>query len=235
MHPPSLILFDIDGTLLTSGGAGETALRVGFKREFGLEEDLTGVPIAGRTDSGIARQVLHKHGLELSPANIERFFTGYLSELAAQLPDRPGRVLPGICELLGVLRDRPGIHLGLLTGNLERGAHIKLKHFGLDGFFPFGAFADDHHDRNALGPVALSRAADFHGFEFSAEQVWVIGDTEHDIACARAFGARAMAVATGNFSVDFLSQHNPDALFTDLGDTGLVLETLGVSGTPAAR
>jgi phosphoglycolate phosphatase len=229
MNPPTLLLFDIDGTLLTSGGAGETALRVGFKREFGLEEDLSGVPIAGRTDSGIARQVLRKHGLELSPANFERFFSGYLFELAAQLPNRPGRVLPGIFELLKALRGRPDIHLGLLTGNLERGAHIKLKHFGLDGIFPFGAFADDHHDRNALGPVALSRAADFHGFQFSAEHVWVIGDTEHDIACARAFGAKAVGVATGNFSVDFLSRYSPDALFTDLGDTASVLRAIGLT------
>jgi phosphoglycolate phosphatase-like HAD superfamily hydrolase len=228
MTPPTLILFDIDGTLLTSGGAGEAALKVGFKREFGLEEDLRDVPIAGRTDSGIARQVLHKHGLELSPANVERFFTGYLTELAAQLPNRAGRVLPGIFALLDVLRGRPDIHLGLLTGNLERGAQIKLKHFGLDGFFPFGAFADDHHDRNALGPVALARAADFHGIHFGPERVWVIGDTEHDIACARAFGAKAMGVATGNFSLGFLSQHKPDALFSDLGDTRSVLHAMGV-------
>jgi phosphoglycolate phosphatase len=227
MNPPTLILFDIDGTLLTSGGAGETALKVGFRREFGLEEDLSDVPIAGRTDSGIARQVLQKHGLELSPSNIERFFSGYLSELGTLLPNRPGRVLPGIFPLLEVLRGRSEIHLGLLTGNLERGARIKLKHFGLDGIFPFGAFADDHHDRNALGPVALSRAADFHGFPFSVERVWVIGDTEHDIACARAFGAKAMGVATGNFSEDFLSQHHPDALFSDLGDTDSVLRALG--------
>jgi phosphoglycolate phosphatase-like HAD superfamily hydrolase len=229
MNPPTLILFDIDGTLLTSGGAGETALKVGFKREFGLEEDLRNVPIAGRTDSGIARQVLRKHGLELSPANIERFFNGYLFELAAQLPNRPGSVLPGIFDLLEVLRGRPDMHLGLLTGNLERGARIKLKHFGLEGIFPFGAFADDHHDRNALGPVALSRAAEFHCFQFSAERVWVIGDTEHDIACARAFGAKAMGVATGNFSVDFLSQHKPDALFPNLSDTGLVLKAIGAA------
>jgi phosphoglycolate phosphatase len=228
MKPPTLILFDIDGTLLTSGGAGEIALKVGFKREFGLEEDLRDVPIAGRTDSGIARQVLQKHGLELSPENIERFFAGYLSELVVQLPIRSGRVLPGIEELLAVLRSQAHVHLGLLTGNLERGARIKLEHYGLDGIFPFGAFADDHHDRNALGPVALSRAAELQGICFPAERVWVIGDTEHDIACARAFGANAMGVATGNFTVDFLSQHGPDALFPDLGDTASVLRAMGI-------
>ena len=226
MNPPTLILFDIDGTLLTSGGAGETALKSGFQREFGLGEDLTSISIAGRTDSGIARQVLQKHGLEVSPANIERFFSCYLAELAVQLPLRSGRVLPGIVELLAALRERSDISLGLLTGNLERGAQLKLQHYGLGGIFPFGAFADDHHDRNALGPVALSRAAEFHGFPFSAQRVWVIGDTEHDIGCARAFGARAMGVATGNFSVEFLSQHRPDALFSDLGDVASVLRAL---------
>jgi phosphoglycolate phosphatase-like HAD superfamily hydrolase len=227
MKPSTLILFDIDGTLLQSGGAGETALKLGFQREFGLEEDLRSVPIAGRTDSGIARQVLQKHGLEVSPSNMERFFGSYLAELAVQLPLRPGRVLPGIVELLEILRARPHIALGLLTGNLERGARIKLEHFGLEGIFPFGAFADDHHDRNALGPVALSRAADFHGCSFPPERVWVIGDTEHDIACARAFGAKAMGVATGNFAVDFLEQHRPDSLFADLADTASVLRALG--------
>jgi phosphoglycolate phosphatase-like HAD superfamily hydrolase len=226
VNPPTLILFDIDGTLLTSGGAGETALKSGFQREFGLGEDLTSISIAGRTDSGIARQVLQKHGLEVSPANIERFFSCYLAELAVQLPLRSGRVLPGIVELLAALRERSDISLGLLTGNLERGAQLKLQHYGLGGIFPFGAFADDHHDRNALGPVALSRAAEFHGFPFSAQRVWVIGDTEHDIGCARAFGARAMGVATGNFSVEFLSQHRPDALFSDLGDVASVLRAL---------
>jgi phosphoglycolate phosphatase-like HAD superfamily hydrolase len=226
VNPPTLILFDIDGTLLTSGGAGETALKSGFQREFGLGEDLTSISIAGRTDSGIARQVLQKHGLEVSPANIERFFSCYLAELAVQLPLRSGRVLPGIVELLAALRERSDISLGLLTGNLERGAQLKLQHYGLGGIFPFGAFADDHHDRNALGPVALSRAAEFHGFPFSAQRVWVIGDTEHDIGCARAFGARAMGVATGNFSVEFLSQHHPDALFSDLGDVASVLRAL---------
>jgi phosphoglycolate phosphatase-like HAD superfamily hydrolase len=227
MKPTTLILFDIDGTLITSGGAGENALKIGFQKEFGLAEDLSSVSIAGRTDSGIARQVLQKHGLEVSPANIERFFSCYLAELAVQLPLRPGRVLPGIFELLGVLRERAHVSLGLLTGNLERGARLKLDHYGLGGIFPFGAFADDHHDRNALGPVALARAAVFHDHPFSAAQVWIIGDTEHDIGCARAFGAKAMGVATGSFSVVCLSQYRPDALFADLGDLPSVLHALG--------
>lgn len=227
MNRPTLLLFDIDGTLITSGGAGENALKIGFQREFGFEEDLSAVSIAGRTDSGIARQVLQKHGLEVSEANIERFFSCYLAELEVQLPQRPGRVLPGIFQLLEALRERTHFSLGLLTGNLQRGAQLKLQHYGLDGIFPFGAFADDHYDRNALGPVALSRAASFHGASFSPEQVWVIGDTEHDIGCARAFGAKAMGVATGNFSVEFLTHHRPDALFPDLGDVAAVLRSFG--------
>lgn len=227
MSSQTLILFDIDGTLLTSGGAGERALRTGFRREFGLEEDLSSVRIAGRTDSGIALEVLKKHGLETSQRNIERFFSSYLADLAVELPLKPGRVLPGIRELLDLLRPRPHISLGLLTGNLRQGAELKLRHYGLADFFPFGAFADDHHDRNALGPVALSRANLHHGTRFAPEQVWVIGDTEHDIACARAFGAKALGVATGSFSVDFLSQHSPDALFSDCGDVAAVLRALG--------
>ena len=227
MSDPSLILFDIDGTILTSGGAGECALRLGFKEEFGLHEDLTTIEISGRTDSGIARQVLAKNGLEASPINVNRFFEGYLRELERQLPQRQGRVLPGIFQLLQVLRKRPHVRLGLLTGNLQKGADLKLRHYGIDGVFGFGAFADDHHDRNALGPIALNRAITLHGHAFTPERTFVIGDTPHDITCARAFGAHAVAVATGSFTVEQLAQHTPDALFSDLGDLEAALRALG--------
>jgi phosphoglycolate phosphatase-like HAD superfamily hydrolase len=227
MSPTTLVLFDIDGTILTSGGAGEYALRRGFQEEFGLEENLTQVEISGRTDSGIARQVLAKHGLEATADNIARFFKSYLRELEKELPVRQGRLLPGVQALIGHLQTRQDVCMGLLTGNLEAGAKLKLEHYGLGGIFQFGAFADDHHDRNRLGPFAMDRARCLHGHSLSVERTFVIGDTPHDIACARACGAQAVAVATGSFGVDELAAHQPDSLFEDLNRLDAVLHALG--------
>jgi len=227
MTKSTLLLFDIDGTLLTSGGAGECALRLGFQEEFGLEENLTQIEISGRTDSGIARQVLAKHGLEPSEENLHRFFEGYLRQLERELPTRPGRLLPGVLPLLNALSALPQVCLGLLTGNLERGAALKLRHYGVHGHFQFGAFADDHHDRNQLGGFALQRAFDLHGVTFEPQRTFVLGDTPHDITCARACGAKAIAVATGSFSPEQLAQHHPDALFADFSNLPAVLRALG--------
>jgi phosphoglycolate phosphatase-like HAD superfamily hydrolase len=226
MQKTSLILFDIDGTLLTSGGAGEHALRAGFEEEFGIRDDLRRIEISGRTDSGIALQMLKLHGIEVSAENLERFYGGYLRNLARELPARPGRLLPGIWEVLEALVRMPHVALGLLTGNLQDGARLKLEHYRVADFFPFGAFADDHHDRNELGRFALARAREMHGVEFMPQQVTVIGDTPHDISCARAVGARAVAVATGGFRAEQLAEHGPDVLLEDMGDLPRALEAL---------
>jgi phosphoglycolate phosphatase-like HAD superfamily hydrolase len=228
MIHPTLVLFDIDGTILTSGGAGETALRHGFFEEFGLEENLTQIEISGRTDSGIARQVLAKHNLEASEENLRRFFEGYLRELERQLPTRSGRLLPGVLPLLQSLQKLPHVCLGLLTGNLERGATLKLQHYGVGEVFKFGAFADDHHDRNQLGAFALARAREIHGVTFESHRTFVLGDTPHDISCARACGAQAVAVATGSFTLEELAPFEPDALFSDFSDTPAVMRALGL-------
>ncbi|MEI7773392.1 MAG: HAD family hydrolase [Verrucomicrobiota bacterium] len=223
----TLVLFDIDGTILTSGGAGEYALRMGFEEEFSLHEDLSGIEISGRTDSGIARQVFAKHGLTVSEENLQRYFRGYLRHLQQQIPLRIGRVFPGVVRLLEALALRQHVSLGLLTGNLERGARIKLQHYGVDEHFKFGAFADDHYDRNALGDFALKRGNELHSVAFVPDRTYVIGDTPHDISCARAFGARVIAVATGSFTVEQLACYKPDALFSDLDDTASVLRAMG--------
>lgn len=229
MTEPTLLLFDIDGTLLTSGGAGETALRLGFQEEFGLEETLTQVEISGRTDSGIARQILAKHGLEATAENLERFFNGYLRHLEGLLPKREGRLLPGVQPLLERLLEMPNVCLGLLTGNLERGAFLKLRHYGIGNVFKFGAYADDHHDRNQLGAFALARARTLRGITFAPECTFVLGDTPHDISCARACGAKVLAVATGSFTLDQLAPFHPDSLLPDLSDLPAVLRALGQS------
>jgi phosphoglycolate phosphatase len=126
--------------------------------------------------------------------------------------------------LLDLLRQREDIVLALLTGNLERGAKLKLTHYGVWHYFEFGAFADDHHDRNALGPFARARARERHGFEFPPERIFVLGDTPHDIACARAIGARAVAIATGKYSTAELAAHAPDFLLKDGADIDAVLK-----------
>ncbi len=219
-----LLLFDIDGTLMTSGGAGERALRRGFLARFGIDDDLKHVEIAGRTDSGIARQMLAAHRLPETPENLTAFYDGYLHFLREELPASPGRLLPGILPLLEALKSQPGIVLGLLTGNLVRGAELKLTYYGVWHYFAFGAYADDHHDRNQLGHFARQRAREKFGIEFLPEHIFVLGDTPHDITCARAIGAKAVAIATGKFSVEELKPLGPDFLFSDLGDVSAVLE-----------
>jgi phosphoglycolate phosphatase-like HAD superfamily hydrolase len=218
-----LILFDIDGTLMTSGGAGERALRRGFQARFGIDDDLSTVEIAGRTDSGIARQMLTAHQLPHTPENFAAFFDGYLHFLAEELPASRGCLLPGIVPLLEALRPREDIVLALLTGNLATGAQIKLTHYGVWQYFEFGAYADDHHDRNQLGHFARQRAKEKHGIEFAPEHIYVLGDTPHDIACARAIGAKAVAIATGKFSFAELEALKPDYVFADLSDVPAVL------------
>lgn len=224
--PERLFLFDIDGTLLNSGGAGEKALRLGILEQFGIEDDLAGIEIPGRTDSGIARQFLAKHGLPASAENLEGFFDAYLRHLARLLPETRGTLLPGIIPLLEALRSQPAAALGLLTGNLARGAELKLTQYGIRDFFAFGAYADDHHDRNQLGHFAKSRALEHHGVDFKPDAIFVLGDTPHDVTCARAIGARAVAIATGRYSRQELAECAPDLLFDDLSDLETVLARL---------
>jgi phosphoglycolate phosphatase-like HAD superfamily hydrolase len=222
-----LVLFDIDGTLLTSGGAGERALRLGFKERFGIDEDFQTIEIAGRTDSLIARRLFERHDIAETPENLTALFDGYLHHLGDLLPQTKGRLLPGILDLLDALKQRPDVVLGLLTGNLRRGAELKLTHYGVWHYFEVGAFADDHHERNELGRFACARAVAHAGCEFPAQRVFVLGDTPHDVACAHAIGAKAIAVATGRSSADELRAAQADYVFADLSDLAAVLRLLG--------
>ncbi len=215
---PKLLLFDIDGTLITSGGAGEQALADAVNQTFGRDSALEGVEIAGRTDSAIARAILENLGVDSSPENQRILLDAYLFNLERRLGERQGRVLPGILPLLEHARERPHLTLALLTGNLLRGAELKLTHYGLWRYFEFGAFADDHHDRNALGPVARERARIARGVSFDPGSIYVIGDTPHDIACGRAIDAVTVAVATGSYTRDQLAAHQPHHLFEDFSD-----------------
>lgn len=226
MSDRRLLLFDIDGTLITSGGAGEWALRDAMASRFGVEEDLNGIILAGATDAKIAIALLEKHGIDPSPANIAALLDEYLSHLETRVPRHNGRVLPGMIELLDALAGREEAVLALLTGNVARGAEIKLAHYGVWHHFEFGAFADDHHDRNELGKFARARALERHGIEFPSEAIFVIGDTPRDIECGRAIGAKTVAVATGHYSLEELAAHSPDHLFADFSDTPCVIGCL---------
>lgn len=221
-----LLLFDIDGTLIDSGGAGIQSLKDVLQQQFGISDDLRGVEIAGKTDTGIVHQILRKQNIAIDEATTAAFLDLYLEFLARELPQRQGSILPGVEELLPRLRARPQNVLGLLTGNLERGAKLKLTHYGIWDFFEFGAFADDHHDRNELGPFAQRRAREKHAIDFAATEIDVIGDTPHDIACGKAIGARTIAVATGSFTRAQLAEHQPDRLVDDFSEVEALIDEL---------
>lgn len=221
-----LLLFDIDGTLISSGGAGEAALKDAMLSRFAVEEDLDGIILAGATDGRIARELLEKHSISVSPENVSALLDTYLGHLTERIGRHDGRLLPGIVSLLKVLSERTDVVLALLTGNVSRGAKIKLTHYGVWDFFEFGAFADDHHDRNELGKFARARALERHGEDFPPSRIYVIGDTPKDIECGRAIGACTVAIATGHYSSAELRDHAPDFLFEDLSDTERVVELL---------
>ena len=222
-----LLLFDIDGTLIHSGGAGVQALKCAFQERFGITDDLHGIEIAGMTDSGIVVSILNKHKIPATNENISAFLDSYVHFLSLELPRRKGKLLPGVLQLLEKLKSRPGLVLALLTGNVSRGARLKLEHYGVWHFFEFGAFADDHRDRNQLGRFARARAKEKHDREFAASEIDIIGDTPRDIACGRALGARTVAVATGRWSRDELAKYQPDFLIDDLSDVETIIDTLG--------
>jgi phosphoglycolate phosphatase-like HAD superfamily hydrolase len=226
MNSKRLLLWDIDATLITSGGGGDKALKQAVRERFGKDDDLRGIEIAGRTDRHIARSILRKYENEPTDEAVNAFLEIYLRWLRELLPSLKGRVLPGVKEILDRLRPDPNRVLALLTGNLQRGAKLKLERYGLWDYFEFGAFADDHHDRNELGAFARKRAAEKHGHDFEAARIDVIGDTGHDIACGKIFGARTIAVATGSWTREQLAEHEPDFLFDDLSQVDDVMRAL---------
>lgn len=226
MPDMQIILFDIDGTLIHGGGAGGAAIYHGFSAAFGVPE--TGrVPLSGRTDRAIGRSLFELHGIEDSPENWRRLRAAYLERLPGYMASYPARVLPGVCELLEALSARDDTAMGLLTGNVRDGAQIKLGHFDLYRYFPFGGFGDEHHDRDCVASDALRAAhAHLNGACHSAT-VWVVGDTPFDVTCGRSIGARTLAVVTGGHDRAELAPYAPDAVLDDLADTADVLRLLG--------
>ncbi len=224
----NLLLFDIDGTLLLSGGAGKVAMERSFETVWGIQDALRTVPLMGRTDPAIVRQVLQENNLPQDDSKIEKFREYYFWYLEEEIgKDRPGKELcPGVLPLLKALSGTPNAELGLLTGNWRYGALLKLRHFGIDGFFRIGAYADDSMNRDALVPIAMDRFRQAHGMNPSPETVFVIGDTPFDIRCGKPHGVRTVAVATGVHAAEELQAESPDFLFADLTHTDEVVKAL---------
>jgi phosphoglycolate phosphatase-like HAD superfamily hydrolase len=224
-----LVLFDIDGTLVLTGGAGKRGMTRAFEALFGVADAFAGVPLAGRTDTSILADALDRHEIPITPHEIVAFRSKYLEYLREEvMRTTSGKlVLPGILPLLDSLEASSHVFLGLLTGNYADAAEVKLAHFDLWRYFRCGAFGEDAHDRNHLVPIALDRARD-HGFPraLDADRVVVIGDTPRDVACAHAHGARIVAVATGEYAATDLRDAGADTVFEDFSDTAAVLAAL---------
>jgi phosphoglycolate phosphatase-like HAD superfamily hydrolase len=231
-----LLLFDIDGTLILSGGAGARAMMQAFEQVFGAAtgiraiEGFAGVPMAGRTDTWIFRELARVYGVDGSVESLQRFHDTYVGHLRREIHEPGPRkgVLPGVKPLLDVLAERPEANLALLTGNFAAGARIKLEYFDLWRYFPTGAFAEDAADRNSLFEHALSRIEARGGPRFAPSDVVIVGDTPFDVGVATAAGARSVAVATGSFDAPALAESGADVVLQDFSDLASVIDALGL-------
>jgi phosphoglycolate phosphatase len=225
-----LVLFDIDGTLLWTDGAGRRAMEAALHATYGVRGD-PAYRYDGKTDRQIAREQMRGAGVPdaVIDAGLATLVEAYLANLGRELAATPdaARLLAGVAALLDAVDAEPRAVLGLLTGNVAGGAHAKLGAVGVDATrFRVGAYGCDHEHRPELPRVAQRRAHEQLGLAVPGHDVVIIGDTPADIACGRPIGARAIAVATGRYGVAELAAHAPHAVFADLGDTGRVLEAI---------
>jgi phosphoglycolate phosphatase len=226
-----LVLFDIDGTMLLTSGAGRRAIVAAIAEEVGDAATLRRIRFDGKTDPEIVAELLETadRPQQATPSRIESICRRYVELLARELelPTTRTTVMPGIMELLERLEQQEGVLLGLLTGNVEPGAALKLRAAGIDpGRFRVGAYGSDAAHRPDLPPIATRRASRFFGREPAGSEVVIIGDTPADIACGQCVDARAVAVATGGYSLQDLEDCRPYAAFTDLRDTERVLHSI---------
>jgi len=222
-----LILFDIDGTLLSAGRAARESILAALRAVLGWDGTADGNDFSGKTDPQILRELVEESvGADRFQAELARVLDRYVEELRSRL--RPEAVVPkpGVPELLERLAREPNVVLGLLTGNIERGARLKLDPPGFNRYFPFGAFGDDSADRYCLPAVAVARARERTGRDFAGESVVIIGDSVHDVGCGRPLGARTVAVATGPTPAERLAAERPNALFQDFSDVRAAAEAI---------
>jgi phosphoglycolate phosphatase-like HAD superfamily hydrolase len=227
-----LMLFDIDGTLLRSGGAGMLSLSRAFAERFGIDDSFSDIRPHGKTDPIILREILRTRALvdstEEEDQAVAEITTRYEEIFAEVMPVANRAILlPGVVPLLEALTQRDDLLLGLLTGNFETTARIKLERFGLNRFFSFGAYSSDAEDRNRLVPIAVDRAESLTGLEIGLDRnVVVIGDTPRDVECALAHGVTPVGVATSDFSETCLREAGAYLTFADFTDTDAVVDSL---------
>ena len=247
-----LLLFDVDGTLVLTAGAAVRAMDDAFHEVFGVAGAFEHIPMPGRTDGAILKDAftraipqsqiladaLAATGVHPVDGEIARYKAAYFKRFAEEIhkpiPDDPARptrhrfkgMLPGVREVLDALDGRPDVFLGLLTGNYEQGARIKLEYFDLWRYFRCGAYGDDSFDRHALVPVAVARSRQVGCPEVDPRDVVIIGDTPLDVACARDAGVSCVAVATGGYGVETLRAAGADTVFESLADTEAVVKAL---------
>jgi len=225
---PKVLFFDIDGTLLRSGGAGKRSMEKALIKIYGIENGFRGIEMMGRTDPSILRSVLTNHGLEWEENVIEKYKEAYFKFLRDEIdvPNSEKRLCPGIRELLERLSRKSDIFIGLLTGNWKTSGYLKLRHFKIDTYFKTGAFADDSEIREELVPIAIERIERQIGHKINKSQIYVIGDTPKDIRSARPHGVKTVGVATGIHSLEELREEGPDYLFEDFSEVDNVIRRL---------
>jgi phosphoglycolate phosphatase-like HAD superfamily hydrolase len=225
---PTLVLFDIDGTLLSAGRAARESVLAALAEVYGWKSgNGHSHDFSGKTDPQIVRELVEADvGRERCEALMEKALARYLEEFARLLT--PGAVVtkPGVPQLLARLAAEPRVTLGLLTGNLEQGARMKLEPPGLNSYFPFGAFGSDSADRYRLPAIALDRARQRTGRTHSGKSIVIVGDSVHDVLCGRPLGVRAVAVATGPTTAARLAQTQPDALLDNFADLDRAVEAI---------
>jgi phosphoglycolate phosphatase-like HAD superfamily hydrolase len=215
-----LVLFDIDGTLITAGGAGTRSMNLAFRELFGIEEAFRDILMAGKTDIEIIKEGLKMNGITYEDRNVGKMKDMYLQFLATEIDNPQRRLHPGIRTALEVLQNN-GMPLGLLTGNLEKGAQIKLGACGIYHCFLDGAFGSDNEDRDMLLPIAIQKFS-AKGFDFDLRECIIIGDTPRDVRCAQIHDAQCIAVATGPYSKEDLRHSGADMVLDSLEDKQLM-------------
>ncbi|MCG6918629.1 MAG: HAD hydrolase-like protein [Deltaproteobacteria bacterium] len=220
------VLFDIDGTLISLDGAGSRSLNRAMEDLLGIPNGFRHIDFAGKTDFQIIREGLQKFDLLDRDDLPDSLLARYLDHLRNEVTMGRGHVKEGVNELLHTVRGLKGFYLGLLTGNVEAGARLKLDTFDLNHFFPVGGFGDDSEDRNLLLPFAVKRLLDSESIALEYEQCVVIGDTPKDVECAQVHGACSIAVATGTHSLEQLKNTTADLVLSDLSNTEHIVEWL---------
>lgn len=220
---PVFVLFDIDGTLVSLDGAGSRSLNRAMEELLQVTDGFRDIDFAGKTDLQIIREGLDTLGLADRDDLMHSLLERYLLQLRSEVSTGRGHVKSGVRELLAALRELEGIYLGLLTGNAETGARLKLEPFGLNQYFQIGAFGSDSEDRNLLLPIAVQRLQESESISVSHDRCVVVGDTPKDVECAYVHGASSIAVATGTYSLQELEKTDAELITADLANTEKIL------------